>query len=50
MRRWLDRLDLTERDHLRIASTSLNDFIDLNPSWPLRAWIGLMLEAREGQL
>jgi len=49
MRRWLDRLDLNERDHLRVTATSLDDFIAMNPAWPLRAWIGLMLEIRDGQ-
>lgn len=44
MRRWLDRLDMTERDHFRMTATNLSDFIKLNPSWPLRAWIGLACE------
>lgn len=48
MHRWLDRLDLTERDYERITATGLADFIAMNPNWPLRAFIGLTLEMREG--
>lgn len=45
MDRWLDRLDLTEKDFLKTgAYKSLQDFIALNPNWPLFAFIGLCLE------
>ncbi|MHB8622078.1 MAG: hypothetical protein ACYC9J_00410 [Sulfuricaulis sp.] len=47
MRRWLGRLDLTERQYEKLTATSLDDFITLNRCWPLRAWIGLMLEAKQ---
>jgi len=47
MRRWLDRLGLTEHDHLKATATSLREFVALNPNWPLRAWIGTALELVE---
>lgn len=47
MRRWLSRLDLSERDYEKLTATSFEDFIALNPDWPLRAWIGLMCEAKQ---
>lgn len=44
---WLDRLDLPLRDWLAVGNyTSLAEFGDLNPAWPLRAWIGLAMELR----
>lgn len=48
MERWLDRLDLSERDYLSMTGLKrLDEFIKLNPNWPLRAWIGTVLEIRE---
>lgn len=42
---WIDRLDMVTSEFLAIgAYRSLSDAIGLNPVWPLRAWIGLMLE------
>lgn len=47
MERWLDRLDIAARDYFYMAGLkSLQEFIDLNPSWPLRAFIGLALEMK----
>ncbi len=46
--RWLDRLDLSERDYLRTSGLKrLEEFMKLNPRWPLRAWIGTVLELKE---
>ncbi len=45
MKKWLRRFRVTEKEYL--ASTGykkLSDFQKLNPSWPLRAWVGLLLE------
>ncbi|MHB1140668.1 MAG: hypothetical protein ACYC1T_02765 [Sulfuricaulis sp.] len=44
MARWLDRLDMTEKQYSQATNTGLADFCALNPTWPLRAWIGLILE------
>ncbi len=44
MCRWLDRLNLSERDHLTMTATSFKDFCQMNPTWPLRAFIGLACE------
>lgn len=41
---WLDRLDITPVANMRATNTSHEDFIKLNPAWPLAAWLGLMLE------
>lgn len=47
MRRWLERIGLSEKRYEKLTATSLGEFIELNPSWPLRAWIGLSLELNE---
>ncbi len=44
MRLRLDRLGLREREYVERTATSLVDFIAMNSVWPLRAWIGLVLE------
>ena len=41
---WLDRLNLTEGDYKNIFGGTVHDFMMMNPTWPLRAWVGLMLE------
>jgi len=46
---WLDRLDLTEKEYSRTTNTGLADFCALNPAWPLRAWIGTVLELDYGR-
>jgi len=52
MRLWLRRLDISKKEYLDATGyTSLDDFIRLNPDWPLRAFVGLLLEyhaEREG--
>ncbi len=46
MRLWAYRLGLT--DYEKAAMTSMEDFIELNPAWPLRAFVGLLLEEAAG--
>lgn len=49
---WLERLDMTEKDYVKLTNTSLDEFRKLNPDWPLRAFVGLILELydeREGK-
>lgn len=43
---WLERLGL-ESDYTRGTNTSVEDFMFLNPHWPLRAFIGLALEMKD---
>ena len=46
MSRWMDRLEMAP-----LSDTPLEDFVTLNPSWPLMAWLGTMLEIKhEGGL
>jgi len=48
MGQWLYRLDLPLSLWLATgAYRSLQDFIDLNPDWPLRAFVGLALEMKD---
>ena len=44
MIQWLDRLDMTEKDYVKVTNTTLQEFIDMNPAWSLRSFIGLILE------
>ncbi|MGH8756295.1 MAG: hypothetical protein ACREU0_10860 [Burkholderiales bacterium] len=45
MRRWMRRLKVKEREYLGACEfVELGDFQRLNPRWPLRAWVGLLLE------
>lgn len=44
MERWLDRLGLETKDHENIFNTSPQDFMIMNPEWPLFAWLGIVLE------
>ena len=43
---WCDRLDL---DYEKITNTTHQEFIDLNKGWPLRSFVGLLLEHKDGQ-
>ena len=43
---WLERLGM-EKSYQKIHGT-LEDFIRLNPGWPLFAWLGTCLEDIEG--
>ncbi len=47
MHKWLDRLHFEDGDYERVTKTTVEDFIQLNPPWPLRAFIGLACEMRE---
>ena len=49
MVQWLDRLDWTEKDFKKWTNTTLDDFMLLNPTWPLRAFVGLILEHYDEQ-
>lgn len=45
MRYWLRKFRLAERDYLEITGYKrIENFMELNPAWPLRAWVGLLLE------
>jgi hypothetical protein len=45
MSAWLDRLDVKPSEWRAVgAFTDLADFARLNPEWPLRAFVGLVLE------
>lgn len=45
MRRFLRKINVSVEDYIaRTNSVRLRDFIDMNPDWPLRAWVGLELE------
>jgi len=46
MELWCDRLDL---DYEQITNTTHQEFIELNETWPLRAFVGLLLEQRDEQ-
>lgn len=47
MERWLERLDITVAEYRHATKLrSLQDFIDLNPGWSLRAWLQTVLEMR----
>jgi len=41
---WLDRLEINEKVYREAMNTSLHEWVDLNPTWPLRAFVGLLLE------
>ena len=49
MKRWLNRLDMTEKDYKKLTNTTLDEFRMLNPTWPLRAFVGLILEHYDEQ-
>ena len=44
IRVWLNRLEIREIDYREAMQTSVADFIALNPTLPLRAFVGLLLE------
>lgn len=44
IRLWLNRLDIKEADYREAMQTSIADVIELNQDWPLRAFVGLLLE------
>jgi hypothetical protein len=42
MKEWEKRLDIS--DYQEVTQTSRKDWMELNPTWPLRAYVGLLLE------
>ena len=44
MELWLERLNISKRLYVDSMQTSLKDWIGLNQNWPLRAFVGLLLE------
>ena len=45
MGRWFRQLKVTKREYLETTGFSeLEEFQQLNSDWPLRAWVGLLLE------
>ncbi len=45
MRKWLRKFRVPEVEYLTMTGyKELADFRKLNPDWPLRAWVGLLLE------
>jgi len=47
MRLWLDRLSLPQTWYKNTYKTSLDEFMELNPEWGLRAWLMTVLEGME---
>lgn len=48
MRKWLRKTGWTGAQYLEWAGEkTLSDFAKRNPDWPLRAWVGLVLEAQD---
>ena len=47
MELWLARFDMDEKDYLKLTNTTLEEFRKLNPDWPLRAFVGLLLELHD---
>ena len=41
---WLNRLDIGKARYMEMFNTSHEDFIKMNSDWPLRSWVGLLLE------
>ncbi len=45
MEHWLRKLGVSRRQYLDFSGEkSLRDFPAANPTWPLRAWVGILLE------
>ncbi len=45
MRYWLRRFRVGEADYLAMTGYKrIENFLELNPDWSLRAWLGLLLE------
>ena len=45
MEKWLRKVKVSRAEYLAWSGeTSLKDFARANPSWPLRAWVGVLLE------
>lgn len=44
MERWCDRLNIGPQEFMVYTNTDCEDWMALNPDWPLRAFIGILLE------
>ena len=44
MELWLERLNISKHLYIDSMQTSLKEWLDLNQDWPLRAFVGLLLE------
>jgi hypothetical protein len=49
MTKWLQWLDLTPTKYRKLTATALEEFIELNLQWRLRAWLGTVLELLDGE-
>ena len=47
LRYWIKRLRVKKHWNNALGITDSTEFIELNPKWPLRAAVGLMLELKE---
>ena len=46
--KWLKKLGVSLESYQNLSGfTTLAEFPKANPDWPLRAWVGLLLEAQE---
>ena len=43
-RRWLTKLGIAHEEYKEHFNEPYSTFARLNPTWPLRSWVGLMLE------
>ena len=47
---WLKKIGMSKKEYFEWdGGKKIIDFIDRNPEWPLRAWVGLLLEEQEFQ-
>ena len=46
MRPWFARIGISPNAYREATQTSPEDFCQMNPTWPLAAWVGLLLEMR----
>ena len=44
MRTWLHKVGISQPEYESYYNEKLGDFLVQNPEWPLRAWVGLVLE------
>lgn len=49
MELWTGRLDLSQEELIAYTNTDCEDWIAMNPGWPLRAFIGILLEYVDGR-
>lgn len=46
---WVDRLNISKSEYMTYLNTSFQDWMGMNPDWPMRAWIGLMCEFKDSR-